>query len=1048
MSLIEDRPRVAAGGATLVELRAKLAELIEVPADELEVDEPLIQIGADSLILVEAITFVEDRFGIAVKASQVIDELDTLERLAAYIDRECDDREVPRPLHQPVTVEQPVMLDQPVVVDDVVNETVPATRPPAPPKTEPTQPTSFVSWTPDDVAVATTIADDLSAPGPDLQAAFNVRLRTSKLHADRYRDPHADPRSAASFRPAIKEVVVPLILSRAKGSHLWDIDGNEYLDMASGFGSLLFGHAHGPIDDAVERQLRSGTGLGPVPFLAGPIAEEVCRLTGHDRATFVATGTEAVMLAVRLARFATGRRRIATFRGAYHGWWDGTLTMPGAARGSACRAVGGTIGEPADDVLLLPWDDDEAFTLLDADPTSLAAILIEPVQSRHPDCQPVEFIARLRRFADRHGITLVFDEMITGFRLAPGGAAERFGVQPDLSTYGKALGGGLPIGCVAGRRDLLDGVDGGTWRFGDASRPEVATTFGAGTFAKHPLSMAAAWAVLGEIRAGSTDLYTGLEARADRLQHDVNAVLAARGVEASLERCGSLLRIMSRRNLDAFFAAMIRHGVYFWEGRTMFLSTAHDDADLDRFVETCDQALDDLGVARAASVVPPSPVAAPPVELELIPNQQQLAFAYRSHTDAAQGFHNVAVVRFDGSVHVATLRDAITRLVARHDSLRTTFDMERGVEILHPEAHVELEILEVPEASPQERERLVDELIERGCTEPFDLAVGPLWRFVLVVQSPTESHLVVAGTDMVADGWSMWVVLSEVSSYYEAVRSGRAPELDPPGRLEDLRRWFASDERERHLSEALDYWDEVLAGIDTSPALPPDHHVEHHNYVKTRAKRSFDGATMARVREVARSVGVTPFSLLMGSFATMVHHVGGRDDFLLGMPTTGRVTGEQRATVASLATPVAIRIRIGATTTAAELFTDIQRQVFQAVDRAVPIDEVARRQARVTGRLTPVTPVMFNLDPLSEIPPFSDGVRMTVGSPEKTFGFLPFNAQMCPANDGSMTVFFDAAATMYDHDMVEAWMDYYLTTIDQLLERPHTVVAELALVAP
>lgn len=1042
----------------LTGLRDKLAELMEVTPEEIEVDQPLMSIGADSLVLMEAITFLEQRYKIKLKASQVIEELDTLERLAVHIERHRNDigaaagpvdgsaATMPVPATTaPIQTLQEAALPE---YDDVV------------PRAAESEPSAFVTWFPQASAVS---GNGLTSdPDPHLVEEFSRHLAGSKLYADRYRPTHADPRGAAFFRRATKEVTVPMIMSRAAGSRIWDIDGNEYLDMTMGFGSLLFGHSHDAVERALARQLRTGIGVGPVSFLAGPLSEEICDLTGQDRVMFVSSGTEAVMLAVRLARFATGRRRVAIFRGSYHGWWDGTLVSPGDGRGSALAAAGGTLGDPRADVLLLPWGDPSALEMLEEHADTLGAILVEPVQSRRPECQPAELVAALRHFADRHGVPLIFDEMITGFRVRAGGAAEMYGVRPDLVTFDKALGGGLPLGCVAGRSDLLDALDGGAWRYGDASAPQADTTFGAGTFAKHPLSLAAAWAVIQDIRRLGPELYDQLERRSARLQEEVNGVFADHALDVELVRCGSLFRFSAKRNLDAFFAALIRHGCYLWEGRSMFLSFAHDDDDVSRFIEICTQALDTIGHPRVdASLLKtqlrsyPAPVGvptaseggviAPVVELPLTPNQRQLSFAYRGNSNAAQGFHNVAVVTFDGPLDIGALERSLGAVANRHDSFRTTFALERDVEILHACTTVGLDVCEVTGTSAGGHQRRVDELVERACTDPFDLEHGPLWRFQLVVESSTRSQMVMACSDLVADGWSLSMVLGEFAELYEAEKIGAVASLDPPGRLTDLRLWLGSDSRRAEMDAALEYWEGILAEVDLTPALPPTHSRGDTSYSKTRAKRVIDAGMMSRVQEFGRAAGITQFSVLLGAFAAFVHQAGGRDDFVIGIPTTGRPVEDLRSVVASLAIPVALRVRVDENTTARELLHDVQRSVFRGVDNATPVEELARKRALATGRLDPIAPIMFNLDPVREVPPFSDGVHLTIGSPERTFGLLPFSAECCPRNDGSMSFSFDAACSMYDADMVEAWADYYVGILGQILDNAETPVVMLML---
>jgi nonribosomal peptide synthetase DhbF len=205
---------------------------------------------------------------------------------------------------------------------------------------------------------------------------------------------------------------------------------------------------------------------------------------------------------------------------------------------------------------------------------------------------------------------------------------------------------------------------------------------------------------------------------------------------------------------------------------------------------------------------------------------------------------------------------------------------------------------------------------------------------------------------------------------------------------------------------------------------------------------------MERVGSSARLAGTTKVSTLLATFAALIHRLGGRDDFVLGIPTNARSNPELRSLVAMLATPVAIRIRIEERTTVRELLRQTQRAVFDAMDRPVAIDVLARHEARRTGVLAPVTPVMFNFDPIPDLPPLSDGVRMRIGTPDRRFGLIPFSAEACPTNDGSVNLSFDSSASMYDPEMVECWVDYFVGMLDRLPSTLDEPVSSLPLGGP
>jgi hypothetical protein len=337
----------------------------------------------------------------------------------------------------------------------------------------------------------------------------------------------------------------------------------------------------------------------------------------------------------------------------------------------------------------------------------------------------------------------------------------------------------------------------------------------------------------------------------------------------------------------------------------------------------------------------------------------------------------------------------------------------------------------------------IDDEIRQACTAPFDLRNGPLWRLRLVRQRDHDARLVLACSDLVADGWSLGVVVTELAPLYDAAVAGTPAELPDAPTLARLRALTGGSRAANGSpsSEPAPALDDVgtLDGFDLTTPLPPSTGAVLTSYVKTRAKRTITTAAMASIRSAAAGAGATPTAALLGTFAALVHLVGGRTEFVLGIPTHGRPEAELRGIVASLAVPAAIPIRVDRATALGDLIRGAQRAVFAALDHPVPIEVLARRQAVRTGTLAPVTPVMFNLDPIPEIAPLHGGLRVRINTPERTFGLVPFSAELCPANDGATLVSFDAAEELYEHDMVECWADYYLALLDQLpdaLDRP------------
>ena len=225
-------------------------------------------------------------------------------------------------------------------------------------------------------------------------------------------------------------------------------------------------------------------------------------LTGNERVTFCNTGSEAVMAAMRVARTVTSRQKVVMFTGDYHGTFDEVL-VKGVRKGGKPHSLPiapGIPNEMAANIVVLDYATPESLEYIRRHAAELAAVLVEPVQSRHPALQPVEFLREVRKITEASETALIFDEVVTGFRTHPGGVQALFGVRADLVTYGKVVGGGMPIGVLAGHARFMDALDGGAWQYGDESYPETGVTFFAGTFVRHPLALAAAAAVLKRLK--------------------------------------------------------------------------------------------------------------------------------------------------------------------------------------------------------------------------------------------------------------------------------------------------------------------------------------------------------------------------------------------------------------------------------------------------------------------------------------------------------------------------------------------------------------------
>lgn len=420
-----------------------------------------------------------------------------------------------------------------------------------------------------------------------LRDRHTERTRTSRALARRFHPCWADEGFSRGYREPLREVIYPLFAERAEGARIVDADGNEYVDCTMSHGITLFGHNPEFLREALARELARGFPLGMQSRHAGEAAELITALAPVERAAFFGTRTEAMIVALRLCRAYTGRSTVVVFRGGYHGNAD-EMQLEQLDMDPATRAPG--IPESAAaETLVLDYLDPGALAQIESCADRIACVLVEPVQSQLPgslEVEPGAFLRELRTSTHARGIPLVFDETVFGFRLHPGGCQGWFGVAADLAVYGKPIGGGLPVGVVAGRRELLDGIDGGAWWAHDHGSPAEPRIASGSTYGGNPLSSAAVRAVLGEIARVGPSLQEMLNQRTASLVERLNTWLQDQGAGLRARCFGSRFGFVALGGSSAggagalFRLHLLERGVYL-RGDCGSLSLAHGPAELE-----------------------------------------------------------------------------------------------------------------------------------------------------------------------------------------------------------------------------------------------------------------------------------------------------------------------------------------------------------------------------------------------------------------------------------------------------------------------------------
>lgn len=401
----------------------------------------------------------------------------------------------------------------------------------------------------------------------------------TKTHTQNFREYFALNRNSAGFNSQAKELIYTLVCDKTEGAYVFDIDNNKYIDLTMGFGSILFGHNYAPVRKEIEAQLNTSWSVGPISPLAGELAKKICTVTTAERTAFFNSGTEAVMVALRIAKAATKKRYFVFFKGSYHGTFDPLLTIKNNhITNIAQEIIPGITQNILNESYFLEYGTEESLEFIEKNKDSIAAVLTEPVQSRNPSLQPLQFLQKLRKLTEENNIALIFDEVITGFRIGLGGCQKYFNIKADIITYGKVIGGGLPIGIVAGSSKYLDTLDGGFWNYNDDSFPAVKTTFVAGTFCHHPLAMAASLKTLDILCESNGEILNELNNTTSAFCNKMNQFFLENGYKISISHFGSLFRFNTPGKNNLLYHQLLLNGVYIWEGRNCFLSTAHNES--------------------------------------------------------------------------------------------------------------------------------------------------------------------------------------------------------------------------------------------------------------------------------------------------------------------------------------------------------------------------------------------------------------------------------------------------------------------------------------
>jgi amino acid adenylation domain-containing protein len=1124
-----DMPLVHTGSDTtelIQERRIRLQPIVASLFEELSgiatgtdaIDTPFLELGFDSLFLTQVTQAIQRKFKVKVTFRQIVEQYSTIRALAEYMDKilpaeafpaETPAAFAPAPSVAAASVSaslspalpmpasggsalEDLMRAQMQAMTQLFEQQLAAVRGVSPSGPVPAVKAAaqvaapavapLVKTAP---AASTEGKTEIKAHGPykpvqagskdgltdeqreslqELIAAYTAKTPKSKEYTQTHRAHLADPRAVSGFRSLWKEMVYPLVTNRSKGSRIWDLDGNEYIDIVNGFGAILLGHSPDFVSDAVRRQIDLGVEIGPQSALAGEVAAMICEMTGMERAAFCNTGSEAVMAALRVARTVTARDKIVYFTGDYHGTFDEVL-LRATPHGAAPIAPGIMAGGQGNAVVL-EYGAQASLDYIRTHSEDIAAVMVEPIQSRHPEVQPREFLHELRRITAEAGTALIFDEVVTGFRVALGGAQAYYGIKADIATYGKVIGGGYPIGVVAGKHEYLDALDGGHWQYGDDSAPEAGMTFFAGTFVRHPLAMAAAKAVLDYLKAEGPALQENLARRVVKAARGVEDAFREAGIDTHVYPCGSwfFFNLPSEARFGSLLYAMMRlKGVHVLESYPCFFTTSHTDDDIDRVVRTFRESILELQkagllpassaltapvAAAADSVTALHPDARPeiPATVPLTESQREIWLAAGRGSDANCAFNESLTLRLSGKADEQEVLQALETAMARHDALRSTVDPDEECLRIAPSLSIEIPYVDLSALSETDRKTLLDQRIAEEGRTPFDLTNGPLVRATLFRTGDEELLLLLTGHHIILDGWSSNQLLEDMGRLYTAVRTRSQPELTPLMPFSSYALKEVEESQSGMYAANEQYWVDIFAGRAPVLDLPTDHpRPALKTYSGATYQVNLSGELLADLKKASSKLGCSLFVTMLSAFEILLHRLTRQSEVVVGISAAGQQLLEDASLVGHCVhflpmlseLPAAITVKEHLSVTRGRLLDayDHQEFTYGTLLRKLPIPRDASRM--------PLIEVQFNLEKLGANIHF-EGLATEMQSNPKAYVNTDLFLNVIESAD-SLSLNCDYNTDLIDASTMERWMACYATILRGISDDAGQEVAELSI---
>ncbi len=923
---------------------------------------------------------------------------------------------------------------------------------------------------------------------------YTTKTKSSQELTQAQRTHLSDPRSIQSFHKLWKDMAYQLAVEKSKGSKFWDIDGNEYVDYRMAFGISLFGHTPTFIQDAVREQLEKGFELGVLTPLARKVADLLAELTGCDRVTLLNTGSEALSASVRAARTVTGKDKIIVFEGDYHGINDEFLVRS-IRRGDKNSSMPISPGIPVsavENVIVLKYSDKDIIEQIEKHADDLAAVVIEPVQPANPHHQHFALFKLIRKATEANNIALIFDEMITGFRVSMGGAQEWFDVKADIIAYGKIISGGLPMAAVAGKSKFLDAFDGGMWQFGDASIPEAGVTFYGGTFVKHPLALAASYAMLKEIKRRGPQMYEDLNNNTARFAERLKELFIRTKVPMTINATASVIAFKQHSNnplARLFFFYCKLKGVHLQE-KAMLVSTAHTQADFDFTYKVMEESIREMQTAgffpitvvdkevEHKIVLPPDHLRSnnktngtsiPIIEdqnivknesnghankvskkkIPLTEGQQEIWVEQQLGDQAAAAYNLSSEIRLEGDFHMDKFESAVQLLINRHEALRVEFEQEGLFQNFVTDRTATIPFIDIAHKSTVEQNQHLELLRKKESDKPIDLFNEPAYRFKVVKLSNQENIIFFTVHHMIADGWSLGILNNDLAALYTAECCGVVADLEAPKQLSDFaiehQVYLKGNERKA----AENYWakqfedDIPILEFPTDRSRPPV-----KTYDAAWESIHLDSKLAEGLKQLAKSQGSTLYILFYTAYQTYLQRLSQQDDFVLGIVAASQAISGNENLVAHGVNLLPVRMKTDSKHTFAEHLKAARGTILDAFEnqnyslgalvKKLKLPRDASRQ--------PVISFLFNMD--SEIGNLQyDNLKATLRPVERNFETFDTFINVKPAKDGIVFEWI-YNTDLFDKETIQLRLQEFRILLESIVADPTTKVTQIPVLTP